>query len=218
MALVSDMGVIGTGGEILQPKLKNRFRVTFLGFGLDPSSIPMTIQVITVDRPKLNFEEVTLDRYNSRAYIAGKHSFEPINMTLEDDIGGQVTRLIQQQIERQQKLIGLNGANRMPTAYAGEVYKFSFVIEMLDGDDVVLERWIVQSAYLANIDYGDLDYSSGAETVKITLQIRFDHAVQDTVGAYRGALATLNNDDGTSIGESIGRSILDRAVGSLVGN
>lgn len=215
MALVSDMGVIGTGGEILQPKLKNRFRVSFIGFGLDPSSTPMTVQVISVDRPKLSFEEVVLDRYNSRAYIAGKHQFETMNMTIEDDIGGMATRLIQQQLERQQKLIGLNGAARMPAAYAGQVYKFSMALEMLDGDDVVLERWNIQSAYLANVDYGDVDYTSGAETVKITLQIRFDHATQDTVGSYRGALATLNNDDGTSIGERVGRSILDRAIGNL---
>lgn len=216
MALVSDMGVFGGGGEILQPKLKNRFRVEFIGLGTDPTQTALTLQALTVDRPKVSFEEVVLDRYNSRAYIAGKHQFETMNMTVEDDIGGQATRLIQQQLERQQRLIANNNAARMPSAYAGEVYKFSMNLLMLDGDNTVLERWYIQSAYLANVDYGDLDYSSGAETVKITLQIRFDHATQELTRQYIGALATLNDgDSGSSVSDRIGRSILDRAINTI---
>ena len=185
MALVSDMGVNGLGGEIAQPKIKNRFRVRFDGIGRDgiagAGAEPLTLQVITVDRPKLSFEEITLDRYNSRAYIAGKHQFEPISITFEDDIGGEVTSIIQAQAELQQSIIGMTSAPRLPSARAGNDYKFSMTIEMLDGDNTVYERFILEGCYIANFDYGDLDYAA-SETVKIVLSIRFDHARQDITG------------------------------------
>lgn len=183
MALVTDMGVLGEGGEILQPMLKNRWRVEFsrLGNLINTDSQPLTIQAISVDRPKLSFEEVVLDRYNSRAYIAGKHQFDPINITFESDIGGQVAQLIQEQLESQQRIIGMSAAPRLPAARAGQDYKFAMALRMLDGDDLVLESWYIEGAYVANVDYGDLDYAA-SETVKITLSVRFDHARQDITG------------------------------------
>jgi hypothetical protein len=190
MAIITDLGV--DAGGILQPKLKNRWRVTFLGLVEDAE--PLRVQAITADRPKINFEQIQLDRYNSRAYIAGKYTFEPVNITFEDDIGGGVTAAIQSQIERQQKLIGLAPAPRLPAAVSGSRYKFTLSMEMLDGDDNVFEEWILQGAYFEGIDYTDLDYNA-SETVKITVTVRYDHASQRISGlnekATGGALAAI---------------------------
>lgn len=183
MALVTDMGVLGAGDEILQPMLKNRFRISFQGIGGtgNPFANILTLQAITTDRPKLSFEEVTLDRYNSKAYIAGKHSFEPINVVFESDIGGDVIQTIQAQLEAQQKITGMSSAARLPAARAGADYKFAMIIEQLDGDNVVFETWFIEGAWIQQVDYGDLDYTA-SETVKITLSVRFDHARQDITG------------------------------------
>ena len=181
MALILDMGVRGNGGEILHPQMKNKWRLTFNGVGGVLDSQPLTFQAITCDRPKLSFEQVTLDRYNSRAYIAGKHTFDPINVTFEADIGGGVASIIRDQIERQQKIIGMSAAPRLPTALAGQDYKFSVTQEILDGDNTPIEVWYVEGAYIENVDYTDLDYAA-SETIKITLTLRYDHARQEILG------------------------------------
>lgn len=191
MAVLTDMGVKGAGNEILQPMLKNRFRVEFNGIGDDEV---LTLQVITVDRPKLSFEEVTLDRYNSRAYIAGKHTFEAISVVFEADIGGGVLRAIQDQLEKQQKLIGMASAKVMPASRSGSRYKFGMKILQLDGDvgedddsDSVFEVWYIDGCFLQNVDYGDLDYAA-SETIKVTATVRFDHARQRITGSSEKAV------------------------------
>lgn len=178
MAILTDMGVNGTGTEILQPYLKNRFRVEFLGL---ESNEYLTMQVVTADRPKLSFEEVTLDRYNSRAYIAGKHTFETINVTFECDVGGKVMEAIQSQLEHQQRLIGMGSAPLMPANRAGGRYKFTTNIKQLDGSNTTYELWMLEGCWFQNVDWGDLDYSA-SETVKAVATIRYDHARQLVTG------------------------------------
>lgn len=184
MAVLKDMGINGNGDEILQPMLKNRFRVEFRGIG---DAEFLTLQAITVDRPKLSFEEVVLDRYNSRAYIAGKHTFETINIVFEADIGGGVLRALQDQLEFQQKLIGMDSRPLMPASRSGGRYKFSTIIKQLDGDAEVFETWYLDGCFLQNVDWGDLDYSA-SETLKVTATIRFDHARQDITGIKESAV------------------------------
>lgn len=178
MAILTDMGVNGTGTEILQPYLKNRFRVEFLGL---ESNEYLTMQVVTADRPKLSFEEVTLDRYNSRAYIAGKHTFETVNVTFECDVGGKVMEAIQSQLEHQQRLIGMGSAPLMPANRAGGRYKFTTNIKQLDGGNTVYELWMLEGCWFQNVDWGDLDYAA-SETIKAVATIRYDHARQLVTG------------------------------------
>jgi len=59
---------------LLMPKLQYRFRVTLENFGVSTPTTELTKQVIDVARPTVSFEEMTIDVYNSRAYLAGKHS------------------------------------------------------------------------------------------------------------------------------------------------
>ncbi len=174
MALITDLGV--DGGGIAQPRLKHKWAVTFQNLAGD--SEPLRLQAITADRPKLQFEEVVLDRYNSKAYVAGKHIFEPINITFEDDINGGVTAALQAQLELQQNIIGLNAAPRLPSAAAGSDYKFAIKMELLDGNTQVVEAFVVEGAFIQNIDWGDLDYAA-SESVKCTVTFRFDHARQN---------------------------------------
>ncbi len=179
MATLSQVGIPGVGNGILMPKLKNRWRVTFqnIGAGQNGSSNDLSMQAITVTRPNLSFEEVKLDRYNSSAYIAGKHTWEPLSLTVQDDINGKASRIIQNQLEAQQKLIGADGPwlNAASTASA---YKFGIKLDMLDGNELVTERWLLEGCYIASNDWGDLDYAA-SEAVAITLSIRFDHARQE---------------------------------------
>lgn len=171
MAIINDMGVTGEG--IWQPKLKNRWRVEFIGLNGDAQGLKT--QAITCELPKLEFEEVQLDRYNSRAWVAAKHMFQPINVVFEDDVGGLVVTAIQQQSERQQNITAVTPSPLLPASAAGVLYKFGTRIEHLDGNDTVFSAWALEGCFLQNVDFGDLDYAV-SESVKITATIRFDHA------------------------------------------
>ena len=177
MATLSQSGIPGSGNGILHPKQKNRFQVIFVGMAGNSTNI--TRQVISANRPSIDFEEIEMNRYNAKSFAAGKHSFSEFQVTLEDDLTGLASAGIQAQLERQQRLIGSDNAggqwlNAAPTAAA---YKFASRLEMLDGNEVVSEVWNMEGCWIKAAEYGDVDYSS-SEAITISLTIRFDHAWQ----------------------------------------
>jgi len=181
MATLSQVGIYGVGNGILHPKHKNRWNVIFSGLGGATGSTAgvatnLSLQLITVTRPSLEFEEVQLDRYNSRAYVAGKHSFQPMQLTLEDDVTNLASNAIQAQLELQQRLIGATGP-WLNTEATASSYKFGTTLNMLDGNETVLESWLCEGCFIQNVEYGDLDYAEGGK-VTISLTIRFDQARQ----------------------------------------
>lgn len=195
MATVAQMGIPGIGVGILQPKLKNRWRITFIGVGAPGSSSqPLSMQAVSASRPSLAFEEVTIHRYNSKAYVAGKHTWEPLEVTVEDDVTGTASKVLNDQISKQQFLIGAEGPF-LGAAPEGSLYKFACKLEMLDGQEQSIESWVCQGCFIRDIKYGDLDYQ-GNEAVTIALTIRFDHAFQEIGGYNAGqgiALGGLGN-------------------------
>ena len=131
MATINDIGIRGVNsGGILHPKLKHKWRITFANIGAggqSDNSVGLSMQAVNVTRPVLSFDEVQLDRYNSRAWVAGKHNFEPMTLSFEDDVTGTASRVVQDQIQSQQHLIGAGGpflADSLSSAPEGSLYKF----------------------------------------------------------------------------------------------
>lgn len=177
MATINDIGIPGVGTGILQPKIKNRWRVTFAGLGNGIDTQPLSMQIITFDRPQLSFEEVPLHRYNSVAWVAGKHTWAEQNFVVEDDIAGTATNVLQQQLQSQQLLIGAGGP-WLATAPEGSFYKFATFFDQLDGGTTVLETWIMEGCWLKSVNYDGVDYSS-SDPIKLQISMRFDHARQN---------------------------------------
>lgn len=188
VATINDIGIPGVGTGILHPKQKNRWRITFANLGGGADSQPLSLQAITVTRPVVSFEEVQLDRYNSRAWVAGKYNFEPITLSFEDDVSGSASRVIQDQMQKQQWLIGAEG-QFLAAAGEASIYKFVTYLDMLDGNDKTTERWTIEGCWLQQVDYTDLDYSN-AEAVLITTTLRYDHARQNIFGYETSGVAT----------------------------
>lgn len=184
MATINDVGIPGVGSGILHPKHKNRWRVTFANLGGGIDSQPVSAQAITVTRPKLTFAKIELHRYNSIGYIAGKHSWDPMSITLQDDVTGSATTVIQAQLQKQQWLIGAEG-QWLAAAGEGSLYKFVTYLDMLDGNDQEIEKWTIEGCFIENANWGDVDYSTG-DPVQIDLQISYDHARQNIGGYSQG--------------------------------
>lgn len=170
---------------LLMPKLKYRFRVVFENLGVSTPRTELTKQVMDFTRPSVSFEEMVVDIYNSKLYLAGKHSWEAVTCNLRDDAGGQVSRLIGEQLQKQLDFV------EQASAASGIDYKFTTRCEILDGGNgaatpVVLETWELYGCYLTSVNYNDLNYGESAP-VSITMNIRFDNALQTPIGSGVGA-------------------------------
>jgi hypothetical protein len=179
MANINDIGIPlpgGSGMGILHPKVKNKWMVQFINIG-NAGSRDLSMQAVTITRPKITFQDVELHRYNSVAWYAGKHTYEPLAITIQDNYSNGASRIIQSQIERQQKLIGADSGPYLASAPDANTYKFAVKLTQLDGGTQVLEEWNYEGCFIASADYTELDYSS-SDPVNIMLSIRFDNAFQ----------------------------------------
>ena len=173
---------------LLMPKLQYRFRVILENFGVSTPRSEITKQVVDVTRPNLTFDDVTLDVYNSRVYLAGKHTWEAITLTLRDDVNNSVSKLVGEQVQKQFDFF------EQASAASGIDYKFTTKIEMLDGGNgasvpTVLETWELYGSYVNSVNYNTLAYAT-SEPVTITLSIRYDNAVQTPLGTGIGTALT----------------------------
>jgi len=165
---------------LLMPKLKYRFRISFENFGVSTPRTELTKQVIDFARPEVTFEEMTIDVYNSKIKMAGKHSWSNTTVNVRDDALGTVSRLVGEQLQKQFDFF------EQSSAASGIDYKFTLRCEMLDGgngvDTVsVLETWELYGCYLQTVNYNDLNYAESA-AVTIAMTISFDNALQTPLG------------------------------------
>ena len=193
--LASDQSASAQG--LLMPKLKYRFRVMFENFGVSKPTTELTKQVMSFSRPNPTFEEISLPIYNSTLKLAGKHSWPDVTCEVRDDAGGSVSKLIGEQLQKQMDFL------EMASAASGIDYKFTTVVEILDGGNgastlVVLETWNLYGCYIKNADYGALNYGESAP-VTINMTITYDNA---------------NQGEGQGVGTLIGRTIGDVVTGA----
>jgi hypothetical protein len=194
----------GTSGTaLLMPKLKYRFRLILLGFGVEAST-ELTKQVADVKRPVVTFEEMTIDIYNSKVKLAGKPSWEDVTINLRDDANGQIQKLVGQQIQKQFDFM------EQASARSGIDYKFQTNIEVLDGgngalEPAVLEKWELYGCFLSSADYGDANYATN-EPMTVALTIKYDNAVQ-----FAGASGSgVERGIGALVGRTIGETVTGR--------
>ena len=188
------------------PKLQYRFRVFLDNFGTTggPDGVrEISRQVQDVTRPNVSFEQMTLDAYNSRTYLAGKHTWEPVTLTLREDANNNVQKIIGQQLQRQFDFF------EQSSAVSSGTYKFQTRIEILDGGNGanganVIDRFHLIGCYIESANYNTLAYATN-EAVTTTIAIRYDNAIQ--FGA---------DEDVNGIGETTTRALNAASGGTQV--
>jgi len=176
---------------LLMPKLQYRFRVSLENFGVSTPTTELTKQVVDVTRPNLTFENTTIDVYNSKVFLAGKHTWEPITLTLREDVANNVQKLVGEQLQKQFDFF------EQSAAASGADYKFVTRIEVTDGANGanvvnILETYELYGCYVQSANYNTLAYNS-SEPVTVTLVMHYDNAIQTP--------------QGTGIGTSVGRTV-----------
>ena len=175
---------------LLMPKLQYRFRVSLENFGVSTPTTELTKQVVDITRPNLSFEQVTVDVYNSKVYLAGKHTWEAVTLTLREDVSNNVQKLVGEQLQKQFDFF------EQSAAASGSDYKFVTRIEITDGANGanavnVLETFELYGCYIESANYNQLAYQT-SEPVTVTLSLRYDNAIQTP--------------QGTGVGTAVGRT------------
>ena len=182
---------------LLMPKLQYRFRVSLENFGVSTPTTELTKQVIDVTRPNVSFDQMTIDVYNSRVYLAGKHTWEPISLNLREDVNNNVQKLVGEQLQKQFDFF------EQSSAASGLDYKFVTRIEILDGGNGIhtpniLETFEIYGCYLESANYNTLNYATN-EPVTVSLSVRYDNAIQTPAD--------------TGIGTAVGRTLNTAVTG-----
>ena len=169
----------GSNSSLLMPKLQYRFRVLLDNFGTTggpDGTREISRQVVDVTRPNVSFEQMTIDAYNSRTYLAGKHTWEPITLTLREDANNNVQKIVGQQLQKQFDFF------EQSSAVSSGSYKFQTSIEILDGGNGanganIIDRFRLVGCYIESANYNTLAYATN-DAVTTTLTIRYDNAIQ----------------------------------------
>jgi hypothetical protein len=177
--LATDQSASAQG--MLMPKLKYRFRVMFENFGVSTPTTELTKQVQDAARPQVSFDNQTIMVYNSTINYAGRPKWAQMTVKLRDDVTGQVSKLVGEQMQKQFDFF------EQSSAASGGDYKFLMRIEMLDGGNGastpnILETWECYGCYVQQVQYNQLSYSN-QEMLTIDLTIQPDNCIQITGGA-----------------------------------
>ena len=176
---------------MLMPKLQYRYRVSLQNFGVTTPTTELTKQVVDVTRPTVAFEPIEIPVYNSKAYLAGKHTWSPITINLREDVNNNVQKLVGEQLQKQFDFF------EQSSAASGQDYKFTTTIEILDGGNgantpTTLETFELYGCFVTNANYNELAYANN-EPMRVTLEIQYDNAIQTP--------------QGTGLGTAVGRTV-----------
>ena len=178
--------ISGAGSQgTLMPKLRYRFRAILENFGVTTPRSEITKNVMDITRPTATFDNQILEVYNSKINVLGKHTWEPVIINMRDDVNGEMTRRVGEQMQKQFDFF------EQMSSVSGIDYKFVLKYEVLDGGNgatapVVLETWEMYGCYIESVNYNDMTYTDSAPAT-ITLNVRFDNALNTPLGQGVGA-------------------------------
>jgi hypothetical protein len=143
-----------------EPKRQNRFIMRF------PSTLGINEWFVeTAARPSLTVNATEIPFLNTSTYVAGRFKWNPISVKFRDPIGPSASQALMEWV----RLCAESVTGRMGYA-AG--YKKNVDLEMLDPTGVVVEKWIIEGAFLTSVNFDSLGYTTdGLATITTSLQM-----------------------------------------------
>ena len=142
-----------------EPKRKNRFFAEF--------SDELGIEVWSVQefkRPSMNINSVEINHLNHQNYVAGRYTWDEMNITFLDPIGPSTSQILMEWVRlHAESLTGRMG-------YAAG-YKKNILLKSLDPTGIEVEKWTIEEAMITGIDFGDNSYDDdGLTNITLTVQ------------------------------------------------
>jgi hypothetical protein len=123
----------------------------------------------TASRPSISIGSTEIPFLNSKRYIAGKHSFGTMSVTLHDPIAPSAAQQVMEWIRTHSESVSGRAG------YA-DFYKRDIQLKMLDPVGTVVELWDIRGAFITEATFGDLDYGS-EDPADISLTLQMDNCV-----------------------------------------
>ena len=142
-----------------EPLRKNRWLVRF------PSDLGISEWMLqSASRPTINQRSVEIPFLNTSTWVAGRYTWETIQLTFRDPISPSASQAIMEWIRLcSESVTGRQG-------YAAG-YKRDLELEMLDPTGAVVQKWILKNCFLTDVDFGDLSYGDdGLATISATIR------------------------------------------------
>lgn len=147
-----------------EPLRKNRFILRF------PSDLGIQEWwVASASRPSITMGETEIQFLNTSNWVVGRYNWEQITVTLRDPIGPSASQAVMEWV----RLHSESATGRQGYAAA---YKRDLILEMLDPNGVAVSQWILKSAMLVSVAFGELSYDDDS-LADITLTIRPQYCI-----------------------------------------
>ena len=159
------MGLTLTVPEMLPAKWTPTFKNQFLFCieGIDAFLIK------TAGKPEIKIEEKPIYWLNKTRYVAGRTSFEPINVTIHDPIAPSGAQQVMEWIRLHFESV--SGRAGYP-----DFYKRDIQFKQLDPTGTVVQLWDFKGAMLTSAKFGEASTET-ADLTEISMTIRFDDYV-----------------------------------------
>ena len=136
-------------------------------FILDIDDIPAYL-VKASGKPTITNTAVELDMINVKRYVAGKHAWDTITMTLYDAIVPSGAQAVMEWVRlHHESATGRDGYSSF--------YKKTLKLHQLSPLGEIIEEWQLNGAFITSAGFGTFDWSSDA-VQEIELTIQFDWA------------------------------------------
>ena len=146
-----------------EPKRKNRFVLAIEGID--------AFLINAAQRPKFTLKSETIHYINSYRNIGtSKGKWEGFSITLHDPIAPSGAQQTMEWVRTHYESVSGRAG------YA-DFYKRDIQIKVLDPVGTVIELWDIKGAFLTNVAFDSLSYSSDGELLTITLSIAFDNCI-----------------------------------------
>jgi hypothetical protein len=136
-------------------------------FILEMNGIPSYL-IKASGKPTITNTAVELDMINVKRYVAGKHTWDAITMTLYDAIVPSGAQAVMEWVRlHHESATGRDGYSSF--------YKKEIRLHQLSPLGEVIEEWILKGAFITSAGFGTFDWTSDA-VQEIELTIQYDWA------------------------------------------
>ena len=149
-------------GYQYEPLRKNRWLMRF------PSDLGISEWMLaSASRPSIKQQSTEIQFLNSSRFVAGRYTWEPIQVTFRDPIGPSASQALMEWV----RLCSESVTGRQGYAMG---YKRDLELEMLDPTGVCVQKWILKGAWISNCNFNNLDYSQdGVADINATIVVDY---------------------------------------------
>ena len=168
---LSKFGVI-LDGETQRQKfyhLKTRYRVRFIGMGVNTEGDNLTMTMSEFDTPKGAFIPVNVELVNGQIKYPGKWEWQNVNFKVFNTYDNTNYKALYNQIQRQRNIY------EQTTGDAPNTYKFTTIFEHTDGHQDTLGYWVMEGCFLVKAQ-PDGAKNGEHDQMMIDCELAFDNA------------------------------------------